>query len=126
MKKKIILKYPALFEVNSDGISISFPDIPGCLSCAFSKSQAFKMAKEALALALHGAKIHELPTQNYPVKRFTSKTFYIRTIVIKIEFKDNYLFDKDVVVFSKAQEDSPNDITEKTSSNAEMNVEENK
>lgn len=126
MKKKITLKYPALFEVNSDGISISFPDIPGCLSCAFSKSQAFKMAKEALALALHGAKIHELPTQSYPVRRFTSKTFYIRTIVIKIEFKDNYLFDKDVVVFSKAQEDSPNDITEKTSSNAEMNVEENK
>lgn len=126
MKKKITLKYPALFEVNSDGISISFPDIPECLSCAFSKSQACKMAKEALALALHGVKIHELPTQSYPVKRFTSKTFYIRTIVIKIEFKDNYLFDKDVVVFSKAQEDSPNDITEKISSNEEMNVEENK
>ena len=117
MKKKITLKYPAFFEVDSDGISISFPDIPECLSCAFSKSQARKMAKEALTLALHGVKIHELPAQRYPVKRFTSKTFYIRTIVIKIEFIDNYLFDKGVVVFSETQEDSSYDINEKISSN---------
>ena len=61
MKKKIILKYPALFEVNSDGISISFPDIPGCLSCAFSKSQAFKMAKEAFS----DAKIAKFLNENF-------------------------------------------------------------
>lgn len=126
MKKKITLKYPALFEINSDGISISFPDIPECLSCAFSKKQAYKMAKEALVLALHGVKIHELPAQSYPVKRFTSKTFYIRTIVIKIEFINDYLFDKDVVVYSEAQEDSSHDIIENNASNEEMNVEDNK
>lgn len=126
MKKKITLKYPAFFEVNSDGISISFPDIPECLSCAFSKNQAYKMAKEALVLALHGVKIHELPAQSYPVKKYTSKTFYIRTVVIKIELINNYLFDKNVVVFSEVQEDSLYDIIENNSSNEEMNVEENK
>ena len=84
------------------------------------------MAKEALALALHGVKIYELPAQSYPVKRFTSKTFYIRTIVIKIEFKDNCLFDKDVVVVSEEQEDSSYDITENFSSNDEIKTEENK
>lgn len=69
------------------------------------------MAKEALALVLHGIKINELPAQSYPVKRFTSKMFYIRTIVIKIELKNNHLFDKDVVVLSEAEEDSSHDIT---------------
>lgn len=105
MKKKITIKYPAFFEVNPDGISISFPDIPECLSCAFSKRQAYKMAKEALVIALHGLKIHELPVQSYPLKRFTSKMFYIREIVVKIELKDNRLYDKDVVVFSEMQGD---------------------
>lgn len=126
MKKKITLKYPALFEVNSDGISISFPDIPECLSCAFSKKQAYKMAKESLALALHSVKIQDLPARNYPVKRFTSKTFYIRTVVIKIEIKDNYLFDKDVVEFSESQEDSLYDNNDKISSDEDMNIKENK
>lgn len=126
MKKKITLKYPALFEVNSDGISISYPDIPECLSCAFSKRQAYKMAKEALVLALHGVKIHELPVQGYPVKRFTSKMFYIREIVVKIEFKDNCLFDKDVLVFSKVREEPSYGTAEEISSNNETNAEENK
>ena len=96
MKKKITLKYPAIFEIDLDGISISFPDIPECLSCAFSKKQAYKMANEALRLALHGVKIQELPLQKYSIKRFTSDTLYIRTIVIKMELKDNHLFDKGV------------------------------
>lgn len=108
MKKKITIKYPALFEVNSEGISISFPDLPECLSCAFTKRQAYKMAKEALSLALHGVQICELPARNYPIKKFISKTFSIRTIVIKIEIKDNCLFDRNVEVLS----DGENDIAE--------------
>lgn len=101
--KNITLKYPAFFDVKSDGISISFPDIPECLSCAFNKKQAYKMAKDALKLALHGFKLDELPAQSYPIKRFTSKDFYVRTIVIKVRIRDNCIFDEDVVVFSDAQ-----------------------
>ncbi|ATW25552.1 type II toxin-antitoxin system HicB family antitoxin [Candidatus Formimonas warabiya] len=46
--------FPALFEYASDGISIEFPDLPGCLPCAGNTEEAIKNAKEALALHLWG------------------------------------------------------------------------
>ncbi|MFA4885042.1 MAG: type II toxin-antitoxin system HicB family antitoxin [Desulfotomaculaceae bacterium] len=44
--------YPAIFDYAEDGISIEFPDIPGCLPCARKTEEAFKNAKEALGLHL--------------------------------------------------------------------------
>ena len=46
----------AVFEYNSDGISISFPDFPGCFSCADvnDTEAALKNAREALGLHLFG------------------------------------------------------------------------
>lgn len=46
----------ALFEYAEDGINISFPDLPGCLSCAEvdNTEEALKNAKEALGLYLFG------------------------------------------------------------------------
>ena len=49
MKKDYYI-YPAIFEYNEDGISISFPDIPGCFSCANTDEEALYMAKDALGL----------------------------------------------------------------------------
>lgn len=46
--------YPALFSFDSDGISIEYPDLPGCLTCAHTEEEAFKCAKEALELHLYG------------------------------------------------------------------------
>lgn len=46
--------YPAIFSFDSDGISIEFPDLPGCLPCATTVESAMKNAKEALALHLYG------------------------------------------------------------------------
>lgn len=46
--------YIAVFTFDSDGISIEFPDLPGCLSCAETYEEAYKNAKEALALHLYG------------------------------------------------------------------------
>lgn len=46
--------FPALFEQDSHGISIVFPDLPGCLPCADTMEEAFKNAKEALQLHLYG------------------------------------------------------------------------
>ena len=40
--------FPAIFDYADDGISISFPDLPGCLSCADSDEEALYMAKDAL------------------------------------------------------------------------------
>lgn len=45
--------YPAIFEYEDDGrISISFPDLPGCFSCAESDEEALRMASDALGLHL--------------------------------------------------------------------------
>ena len=46
--------FPAIFHADSDGISIEFPDLPGCLPCAQNYEQAFKNAREALQLHLYG------------------------------------------------------------------------
>ncbi len=46
--------FPAIFTKEPLGISIEFPDLPGCLSCADNYRQAFKSAKEALHLHLLG------------------------------------------------------------------------
>lgn len=46
--------FPAFFYYDDDGISIEFPDLPGCLPCARTSEEAFRNAKEALGLHLFG------------------------------------------------------------------------
>ena len=46
--------FPAIFNYAEDGISISFPDIEGCFSCASTDEEAVQMAEEALGLHLYG------------------------------------------------------------------------
>ena len=46
--------YPAVFDMAEDGISIEFPDLPGCLPCADTVDNAVKNAKEALLLHIYG------------------------------------------------------------------------
>lgn len=44
----------AVFNYADDGISISFPDLPGCYPCASDDNEAFANATEALGLHLWG------------------------------------------------------------------------
>ena len=46
--------YPAVFHYADDGISVEFPDLPGCLTCGDNTEEALSMAKEALELHLYG------------------------------------------------------------------------
>lgn len=46
--------YPAVFDYAEDGISIEFPDLPGCLPCADTTEEAVKNAKEAMKLHIYG------------------------------------------------------------------------
>lgn len=46
--------YPAIFNYAEDGISVSFPDLPGCLTCAHDTDTAHSRAREALGLHLYG------------------------------------------------------------------------
>jgi predicted RNase H-like HicB family nuclease len=45
--------FPALFDYADDGISISFPDLPECLSCSETTEEALKDAEEVLGLCLY-------------------------------------------------------------------------
>ena len=49
---KDIYLYAAILSYDEDGISIEFPDLPGCLSCADTSEEAAKNAKEVLGLHL--------------------------------------------------------------------------
>lgn len=61
--KKDTYIYPAVFDISNDGISIEFPDLPGCLPCADTIEEAFKNAKEALMLHIFGM---EQDNENIP------------------------------------------------------------
>ena len=52
MNKQDTYIYPAIFDYAEDGISIFFPDLPGCLPCAFSTEEAMHNAREAMGLHL--------------------------------------------------------------------------
>lgn len=54
MSKKDRYIYPAIFDYADDGISVEFPDLPGCLTCGDTDEEAFRMAREAMALHLYG------------------------------------------------------------------------
>ena len=44
--------FPAILDFADDGISIEFPDLPGCLPCAKTQEEAVKNAREAMGLHL--------------------------------------------------------------------------
>ena len=53
--------YPAVLTYTDKGISIDFPDLPGCLPCADTSEEAVKNAKEALGLHLWGMETDKEP-----------------------------------------------------------------
>ena len=46
--------FPAIFHKDNELYWVEFPDIPGCFSQGETIEEAYKMAKDALALALDG------------------------------------------------------------------------
>lgn len=73
MKKRY--EFIAVFNYADDGISIEFPDLPGCLPCANTTDEAIKYAKEAMGLHLYGMEqdgdeIPEpTPLENIPLEK---------------------------------------------------------
>lgn len=62
------------------GISILFPDVPECCSCARSETEGLLMAKEVLELVTAFYKVHELPkasTLSEIVLAENEKAFFI-------------------------------------------------
>lgn len=50
--KKDTYSYIAVISFDDDGISIDFPDLEGCFTCAENENEIFKTAKEVLGLHL--------------------------------------------------------------------------
>ena len=46
--------FPAVFNYADDGISVEFPDLPGCYTCGKDDEEALCMATAALELHLYG------------------------------------------------------------------------
>lgn len=65
MKDKYV--YSAIFYYDEDGISIEFPDLPGCLSCADTDEEALYMAEDVLGLWME-----ELEEENEPIPEPTN------------------------------------------------------
>ncbi|MDR1731479.1 MAG: type II toxin-antitoxin system HicB family antitoxin [Synergistaceae bacterium] len=53
--------FPAVFCYEENGISITFPDLPGCISCGDDDRDAVKMAEEALGLHLYNMELDNDP-----------------------------------------------------------------
>ena len=69
MKKKYV--FPAVFDYSeTPGISISFPDFPGCFSEADNNEQAINMARDALGGRLYilDRDGENIPTPSDPVQ----------------------------------------------------------
>lgn len=48
-RKKERYHFPAIFHPNDDGsVTVTFPDIPGCITEGKTEEEAFEMAQEAL------------------------------------------------------------------------------
>lgn len=73
--------FPAVFEICDNGISILFPDLPGCLPCAENIENAIKNAKEALLLHLYGMEEDEEeipePTAFHKIKLHENQTIML-------------------------------------------------
>ena len=53
--------FPAIFIYQPEGISVQFPDLPGCLTCGDHDADAMQMAQEALEGVLAVMETHGLP-----------------------------------------------------------------
>ncbi|GBF76707.1 pilus biosynthesis protein HicB [Paenibacillus sp. 598K] len=51
-----IYVYPAVFEPNENGVlTVTFPDLPGCITEGDTPAEALAMAQEAMGLHLYGS-----------------------------------------------------------------------
>lgn len=80
---KEIYIYPAIFDYEKDGISISFPDLPGCFSSADDDDEAIRNAKEALALHIYSMEQDkDIISEPTPISKLKAEE---KQIIIPIE-----------------------------------------
>ncbi|GEO27650.1 HicB family protein [Alicyclobacillus acidoterrestris] len=75
-------RYPATLTYEDDGITVEFIDFPGAVTCGDTEEEAFRNAKECLALAIIGAEQdgESLPAPT-PISKFEQKGNRVLTLV---------------------------------------------
>lgn len=74
MKKPDFYRYIALLDYEKDGVHVTFPDLPGCVTAGKDEAEAIKAAREVLALHLWGMEEdEEMPPAPSSVKALASK-----------------------------------------------------
>ncbi len=73
--KKDTYQFWAVFEYGEDGVSVEFPDLPGCLTCGDDADEAYRMAQDALKLHLY-----EMENDNESVPEPTSLQQLLPTV----------------------------------------------
>ena len=61
MQMKDTYIFPAILSYGDDGISVEFPDLPGCLPCADTTEEAVANARDAMGLHLWGMEMDNEP-----------------------------------------------------------------
>ena len=80
-----IITYCAVFQAEEDGINIGFPDLRGCLSCAFSQEESIKMAEEALSLWLNDQKYEDLPQPTFANRICCKRNEIVRPVSVQVQ-----------------------------------------
>ena len=92
---KVKYYYPAVFDKQEDGITVTFPDLPGIVTFGENSQEAFVNAKEALELHLYGLEKDKLDIKTAdvtykPKKECESVVLieaYMPTVRMEMEYK---------------------------------------
>ena len=54
MDRPDFYRYHAIFSYEDDGVHVTFPDLPGCITFGKDEDEAIRMAREAVSLHMYG------------------------------------------------------------------------
>jgi predicted RNase H-like HicB family nuclease len=77
-------EFYAIFQYETESISIEFPDLPGCFSYGQTEDEAISMAAEALNLYLEGCPIEHIPEPSN-LDQIRKPLFNHRIVLIETE-----------------------------------------
>ncbi|MBR0136140.1 MAG: type II toxin-antitoxin system HicB family antitoxin [Clostridia bacterium] len=85
------LSYYAVLKNVPNGIVITFPDVPGCFTCAFDMGEVDKLAEEVLCLTFHGHRQEDVPAASEKESIETAENELLRLIEVEMDVEDGAL-----------------------------------
>ena len=72
--------YPAIFQPEDIGFSVSVPDLPGCFTQGDTLDEALEMTQEAIGIMLEDIPEIDYPTASSPAKILTEGNQFVMMI----------------------------------------------